>query len=94
MPDVDNQRVGVASWVISGIAAFLVARIVPFSRQTHWKTELVTATIAALAAGVAATILDFGGWRDLDWRSAAFAFCIALAVTGVVRVITMTRGDR
>ncbi|HEX3110967.1 MAG TPA: hypothetical protein VHU41_17840 [Thermoanaerobaculia bacterium] len=85
---------GVASWVVSGIAAFLGARIVPFSRQTHWKTELVTAILAALAAGVAATILDFGGWRDLDWRSAAFAFCFAVAVTGVVRAITMARGDR
>ncbi|HEV8434421.1 MAG TPA: hypothetical protein VGR95_13485 [Thermoanaerobaculia bacterium] len=50
--------------------------------------------LAAVAAGVAATILDFGGWRDLEWRSAAFAFCVALAVTGVVRLITMTRGDR
>jgi len=86
--------VGVASWVVSGIAAFLIARIIPFSRQTYWKTELVTATVAAIGAGVAATILDFGGWRDLDWRSAAFAFCIALALTGVVRAITMSRGER
>jgi hypothetical protein len=86
--------VGVASWVVLGIAAFLVARIIPLSGQTHWKTELVTATVAALAAGVAATILDFGGWRDLDWRSAAFAFCVAVAATGVVRAVTMSRGVR
>ena len=83
---------GVASWVVSGIAAFLVARIVPFSRQIHWKTELVTAVLAALAAGVAATILDFGGWQALDWRSAAFAFSVALAAAGVVRAVTVTRG--
>lgn len=79
---------------MSGIVAFLIARIVPFSRQTYWKTELVTATVAALLAGVAATILDFGGWQDLDWRSALFAFCVALAVAGVVRAITTTRGAR
>lgn len=85
---------GVASWVVSGIAAFLFARIIPFSRQIHAKTEFVTAFVAAIAAGVAATILDFGGWQDLDWRSAAFAFCVALAVTGVVRAVTMTRGAR
>ncbi|HEY2325413.1 MAG TPA: hypothetical protein VGJ82_21325 [Thermoanaerobaculia bacterium] len=85
---------GVASWVVSGIAAFLIARIIPFSPQTHWKTELVTALIAALGAGVAATILDFGGWRDLDWRSAAFAFCVALAVAGIVRAVTSARGAR
>lgn len=85
---------GVASWFLSGIAAFLIARIVPFSHQTHWKTELVTAIAAALAAGVAATLLDFGGWLELDWRSAAFAFCVALAATGVVRAITMMRGSQ
>lgn len=79
---------------MSGIVAWLIARIIPFSRQTHWKTELVTAIVAALLAGVAATILDFGGWQDLDWRSAAFALCVALAVDGVVRAITMTRGAR
>jgi uncharacterized membrane protein SirB2 len=84
--------VGVASWFLSGIAAFLIARIVPFSRQTRWKTELVTAIVAALVAGVAATLLDFGGWLELEWRSAAFAFTVALAVAGGVRAITMTRG--
>jgi len=80
---------------VSGIVAFLIARIVPFSRQTHWKTELLTAIAAALAAGVGrATLLDFGGWLELDWRSAAFAFGMALAVAGVVRAITITRGSR
>ena len=78
---------------MSGIVAFVIARIIPFSRQTYWKTELVTATVAALLAGVAATLLDFGGWQELDWRSAAFAFCVALAVAGVVRAITMFRGS-
>jgi uncharacterized membrane protein SirB2 len=79
---------------VSGIVAFLIARIIPFSRQVHWKTELVTAMVAALAAGLAATILDFGGWQDLDWRSAAFAFCVALAATGAVRAITTSQGAR
>jgi uncharacterized membrane protein SirB2 len=70
---------------MSGIAAFLIARIIPFSRQTRWRRELVTAVIVALIAGVAATILDFGGWQELDWRSAAFAFCAAIAAAGIVR---------
>ena len=76
------------------MAAFVIARIIPFSRQIHGKTELVTAVLAALLAGVAATVLDFGGWQDFDWRSAAFAFCVALATAGVVRAITTTRGAR
>ena len=79
---------------MSGIAAFAIARIVPFSRQTHWKTELIAAIVTALLAGAAATILDFGGWRDFDWRSAAFAFGAALPAAGVIRAITVTRGAR
>ena len=77
---------GVASWVVSGITAFLIARIVPFSRQTQWKTELVTALLAAVAAGLAATALDFGGWNALDWRPVVFSFFVACAVVGIVRV--------
>jgi uncharacterized membrane protein SirB2 len=82
---------GIASWVVSGIAAFFVARIVPISRQTHWKTELVTALVAALIAGFAATALDFGGWRELDWRAAAFSFSVALALAGAVRAVIIWR---
>ncbi len=84
---------GVASWVISGIAAFLVARIVPFSTQMRWKTELVTALLAAMGAGVAATALDFGGWREPDWRAAVFAFFVALALVGALRAAIMSPGQ-
>lgn len=82
---------GVASWAVSGIAAFLVARIVPFSRQTRWKTELVTAVFAALIAGLAATALDFGGWRELDWRAVVFSFFSALTLAGAVRAVIIWR---
>ena len=54
----------------------------------------MAAIVTALLAGAAATVLDFGGWRDFDWHSAAFAFGAALAVTGVIRAISMTRGVR
>jgi uncharacterized membrane protein YeaQ/YmgE (transglycosylase-associated protein family) len=82
---------GIASWVVSGIAAFLVARIVPISRQTHWKTELVTAVLGALIAGLAATALDFGGWRELDWRAATFSFFAALSLAGAARAVIIWR---
>ena len=78
---------GVASWAVSGIAGYFVARIIPFLRRPQWIAELVTAIFASLLAGIAATSLDFGGWRELDWRAAAFAFCIALAAAGVVRAV-------
>ena len=78
--------------MVSGIAAFFVARIIPLLRQTQWIAELVTAIVAALLAGLVATALDFGGWRELDWRAAAFAFCVALAAAGVVRGIRSLMG--
>lgn len=84
---------GIASWAVSGIAAFVVARIVPFSRQAHWKTELVTALVVAVAAGLAATALDFGGWNELDWRPIAFSFFAASTLVGIVRAGIMWRGS-
>lgn len=77
---------GVALWTFSGLAAFLVARIVPLLRPLQWPGELVAALLTALAAGVAATAFDFGGWRALEWRAALFAFFLSLGAIGVSRL--------
>lgn len=78
---------GVALWILSGLAAWFVARIVPSLRPAPWAGELVVALLAALAAGVAATAFDFGGWRALEARAAAFAFFLALSAVGVSRLV-------
>ena len=84
----DNDPMGVALWTASGLAGFLIARIVPFLRTTQWPRELIAAILAALAAGIAATALDFGGWGALDWRASAFAFFLALAAAGLTRLLS------
>jgi hypothetical protein len=58
-------------------------------RQTQWLTDLLIAEVAAIAAGLAATALDFGGWNELDWRAGVFAFACALGVTGWMRVVKL-----
>ena len=68
------------------MAAWIVARIIPVLRPTQWLSDLVLALAAALAGGVAATLLDFGGWSEPDWRAGVFAFACALAATGWFRV--------
>lgn len=78
---------GLLLWVLSGLAAFLVARIIPTLRSGRWTGELIAALIAGFAAGVAATAFDFGGWRALDWRAAAFAFFLSLGTVGVTRLV-------
>lgn len=77
---------GIAAWVAAGIAACLVARIAPSLRVVQWLSDLILAVFAAVLAGLAATALDFGGWREPDWRAIAFAFAAALAVTAWMRV--------
>lgn len=49
--------------------------------------ELVASIVTALAAGFAATALDFGGWNELDWRGAVFSLLCAFAAIGVMRFI-------
>lgn len=78
---------GTVSWVVAGLAAFLLSQIVPHARRgRHWK-ELMVALVAAIAGGMTATALDFGGWKVLEWRAALFAFFVTLAVMGFMRII-------
>lgn len=77
---------GIALWLVSGAASFGFARIVPFLRGRAWFAELITAFVTALLLGAVSTALDFGGWREPDWRAALFAFFGALTAVGVVRL--------
>ena len=77
-------------WVVAGIGAFAVARLSRAGRH-RWLIEAALALIVALAAGLAATALDFGGWEEPDWRAGTFAFAAAFAATGLARAIGLVR---
>lgn len=76
---------GVALWLLSGGLAVVLARIVPAGRPRNPAGEIVAALAAAGAGGLVATALDFGGWREPDWRAGLFAFFVAAAATGALR---------
>lgn len=78
---------GAALWVAAGVAAFLVARIVPLRRKPVFVAELILAVITSVIFGIAATALDFGGWNEADWRALTFAFSGAMAVIGAMRAL-------
>ena len=78
---------GAALWIAAGLGTFLVARTVPLRRTGPWLPELVVAILAAAAAGVIATALDFGGWNEPDWRSGLFALFVTAAALGFMRTV-------
>ena len=82
---------GIALWAASGIAAFLIARNVPAGRSTARRVELLLAIVAALLLGVVATALDFGGWRELEWRAGVLCFLGAFAALGAWRLVRLIR---
>jgi uncharacterized membrane protein SirB2 len=86
----DNLLMGIALWLVCGALAFAIARIVPFARGARWLGEAFVTIIMALLLGTVATALDFGGWREPDWRAGLFAFFGTLAAAGLFR-LTMTR---
>ena len=83
----DNAGVGIALWLACGIAAAVVARIVPGLRQMQLFTDAAAGIVTALLAGIAASALDFGGWNEPDWRAGLFALMTALASLGWLRVL-------
>ena len=78
---------GLILWLVCGFAAFFLARIVPVGRSDAWGVELVAALVTAVLMGALATLFDFGGWREPDWRAGLFAFLDAVAVVGALRAI-------
>ena len=78
---------GAALWLLAAVLAFTVARIIPSGRPRRFLTELLLSAGAALVMGVTATALDFGGWREPDWRSGTFVLFGVLAVLAVPRLV-------
>ncbi|MEO8216171.1 MAG: hypothetical protein ABI718_03715 [Acidobacteriota bacterium] len=81
---------GLVLWASAALAAFLIARLIPSGRQRRWRDELFVALPAGVLAGMLATALDFGGWRELDWRAGLFAFLLSFAGVALVRLVRLT----
>ena len=79
---------GAVTWLAAGALAFLLARIIPLARGRRKLGELIASVTAAFLLGIAATALDFGGWREPDPRAALFAGLGSLAILGMMRVLT------
>ena len=82
---------GAALWIASALVLFLIARIVPPGRRQNYLLELVMALTVAILCGVAATALDFGGWRSADWRALLFVLLGTSAAIGAARVANLVR---
>jgi hypothetical protein len=78
-------------WITSALSVFLVARIIPPGRRKNYLTELLVAIAAGALLGFAATALDFGGWRDTDWRAVVFVLLGTAAATGAQRALHLAR---
>ncbi len=82
---------GLATWCVAGLLAWIVARFLPPGRGSRWFIELLLALAAALLAGFGATALDFGGWREIDWRAALFALLVSLTVLALFRLLRLRK---
>lgn len=83
---------GIALWLSCGALAFGLARIIPAGRGKAWLGELLAALLLAFACGLVASALDFGGWKELDWRAGLFTFFGAFASAGLARVLMIRDG--
>lgn len=77
---------GLTLWILAGLITFTLTRFIETARRP-WLTELSVSMVTALAAGLAATAMDFGGWAVADGRSFAFAGLISLLAIGTSRAV-------
>lgn len=77
---------GIALWLGCGFVAFLLARLIPLARRA-WGVELALTLAAALLLGTLATALDFGGWREPEWRAGLFVVFGSFAAAGALRAV-------
>src|SRR5690348_9398945 len=80
---------GIALWIVAGGTACMLARFIRKLRQ-HWLGELLVALAASMLLGAGATALDFGGWREIDWRAGLFVLFGSFCAIGLFRIL---RGD-
>ena len=82
---------GAVSWLLSALAVFAIARIIPSGRRSNYLRELLVAMMAGALFAAIATALDFGGWRALDWRSSTFVLLGGLTAVGGYRSLRLAR---
>ena len=82
---------GLVMWLTAGGAAAAAARLIRAGRPPRWLGELALGVIAAVIFGVVATALDFGGWKEPDWRAGLFALFGASAILGLARLPRLRR---
>jgi hypothetical protein len=82
-----SASMGIALWIACAAAVFFAIRNIRFGRPAGWIGEFITATVAALILGAIATALDFGGWKELDWRAGLFVLFGSFAIAGAVRLL-------
>ena len=82
---------GAVSWLLSALAVFAIARIIPSGRRSDYLRESLVILMAAIIFAAIATALDFGGWRALDWRSSTFVLLGGLAAVGGYRALRLAR---
>lgn len=81
---------GFLMWVLAGGAAAAAARLIAV-RRPPWFYEVILGVLSGCIFGIVSTALDFGGWKEPDWRAGLFALFGALAIIGLLRLVRMIR---
>lgn len=88
-----SNPMGIALWMLCAAAVFFTIRYVRFGRPKGWIGELLAIVIGALLLGAIATALDFGGWKEPDWRAALFVLFGSAAVAGAIRFVRLAMSE-
>ena len=77
---------GILSWLLGSAAALLACRFIPIGRTASSLPEVLSGLAFAVAGGLLATRLDFGGWNEADPRAALFCGVMTLSGVALARI--------
>ncbi len=77
---------GIALWLTAAGTAVALARLIPLLKL-RFRWELAGLFPYAFILGAIASALDFGGWREPDWRAALFVLTGSFALIGIQRLL-------
>lgn len=84
--------IGLLSWLATGLVVAIAVRFW-LPGPSSWPLSLASSLGGALVGGLAATVLEMGGFAELDPRALVLAFLAAVLIAVITQLVRIMRNE-